>query len=177
MHVYAKGDPDYLSPSDGGCWFCHGRPETPGLYFCWEFDTYVHLECLRDELQETPDNQEAQVMADELAGELEALAERTPAPEPVRHTFAVDTTRPAPGPWRMPTDCESRTRVYFKTPFRDCPTVCEVCPDLGEHSDATMRLIAVAHDLLDLANHMAAKMPGTGLASQARAIADYVKYG
>lgn len=62
--------------------------------------------------------------------------------------FAVDTTKPAPGPWRMPTDAERRCRVYFAKPFRDCIDVCEVNPDLEETTDATMRVIAAAPDML-----------------------------
>jgi hypothetical protein len=60
----------------------------------------------------------------------------------------IDTSQPAPGPWRMPTDAERRCRVYFRSAFRDCIDVCEVNPDLEETTDATMRLIAAAPDLL-----------------------------
>ena len=63
--------------------------------------------------------------------------------------FAVDTTKPAPGPWRMPRDTERRCRVYFAKPFRDCIDVCEVNPDLEETTDATMRVIVAAPDMLE----------------------------
>lgn len=48
----------------------------------------------------------------------------------------------------MPTDAERRCRVYFAKPFRDCIDVCEVSPDLEERTDATMRVIAAAPDML-----------------------------
>jgi hypothetical protein len=64
--------------------------------------------------------------------------------------FSIDTSTPAPGPYRMPTDAEPRCRVYFTTPFRDCPTVCEVCPDLENYTDATMRMICCGPEMMDL---------------------------
>jgi hypothetical protein len=60
----------------------------------------------------------------------------------------VDVNTPAPGPWRMPTDNERRCRIYFQRSFRDCVDVCEVNPDLEETTDATMRVIVAAPELL-----------------------------
>jgi hypothetical protein len=31
-------------PQDGGCWYCHTDYEV--LHFSFEFDTYVHLNCI-----------------------------------------------------------------------------------------------------------------------------------
>ncbi len=61
--------------------------------------------------------------------------------------LSIDTSKPAPGPWRMPNENERRCRVHFKRAFRDCVDVCEVNPDLEETTDATMRLIVAAPDL------------------------------
>lgn len=62
--------------------------------------------------------------------------------------FAFDTSKAAPGPYRMPFENELRCRVYFKHPFRDCTTVCECSPDLEEATDATIRLLSGAPDML-----------------------------
>jgi hypothetical protein len=95
----------------------------------------------------------------------------------IRHTFAVDTTTPAPGPWRMPTDTENRCRVYFKVPFKDNTSICEVSPDLEENTDASMRLIVASHEFLALAKQLIAEQPGTPLAKRANALIEYIKYG
>ena len=31
-------------PQDGGCWYCH--TDDPPLTFCFEFDTYIHTQCI-----------------------------------------------------------------------------------------------------------------------------------
>lgn len=62
--------------------------------------------------------------------------------------FTFDTSKPVPGEFRMPDDTERRTYVYFKQPFRDCTTLCEVNPDLEEYTDATMRMIVASPDCL-----------------------------
>lgn len=36
---------EYCKPQDGGCWYCH-KDDQP-LYFCMEFDTYIHIECIK----------------------------------------------------------------------------------------------------------------------------------
>jgi hypothetical protein len=42
------------------CWFCdHGGD----LVFDCEFDTAVHVECIRKALEEDPENPEAQIMS------------------------------------------------------------------------------------------------------------------
>ncbi|MED0758647.1 hypothetical protein P4S93_09625 [Aneurinibacillus thermoaerophilus] len=57
-------DSDYVSPNDGGCWFCcrKGDDEYGAMLFDSEFDTYLHESCLRRELKDNPQNGEAQVM-------------------------------------------------------------------------------------------------------------------
>jgi hypothetical protein len=47
-----------LKPQDGGCWFCD-QDECDA--FDWEFDTYLHLSCLREALKQ-PGNSEANCM-------------------------------------------------------------------------------------------------------------------
>jgi hypothetical protein len=83
----------------------------------------------------------------------------------------IDVTRPAPGPWRMPTDCERRCRVYFANAFRDCIDVCEVNPDLEETTDATMRLIAAAPELLDACREALRRQRDPGRAADPALIA------
>jgi len=43
-----------VGPIAGGCWYCDDD-EGP-MYFCWEFDTNLHLECLKKELKWKEDN-------------------------------------------------------------------------------------------------------------------------
>ena len=52
-------------PSAGRCWFC-GR-DTGELHFDEEFDTYVHLDCIRKALAEG--DEEAKLMAYLLAAD------------------------------------------------------------------------------------------------------------
>lgn len=55
----------YLHPNCGGCWFC--VTDNDGDWaFSIEFDTWLHLSCLRKALAEDPDNCEAQIMAEEF---------------------------------------------------------------------------------------------------------------
>ena len=46
------------------CWFClkYFNINEIGVIFDYEFDTYLHLECLKIELKENPENPEAQLM-------------------------------------------------------------------------------------------------------------------
>lgn len=53
---------EYADPANGGCWFCSMKTEET-LFFDSEFDTFVHESCLRKELQDHPDNPEAQIMS------------------------------------------------------------------------------------------------------------------
>ncbi len=62
----------------------------------------------------------------------------------------IDTTTPAPGPYRMPTENERRCRIYLEKPFRDCIDLCEVHPDLEEATDPTMRLLASSWEMHQL---------------------------
>jgi len=51
-----------------GCWYCYGI--CGELAFSCEFDTYVHLKCLKKVLAlNDPNNREAQIMGRELLGE------------------------------------------------------------------------------------------------------------
>lgn len=49
-----------VSPQNGGCWFCARTDNWEDMRFDGEFDTNVHLGCVRDELQEN--NPEAEFM-------------------------------------------------------------------------------------------------------------------
>ena len=40
---------DKVHPIDGGCWFCHIKDDN--LVFDTEFDTYVHINCIKKELE------------------------------------------------------------------------------------------------------------------------------
>jgi predicted transcriptional regulator len=51
-----------LSPANGGCWFCHKDNEQEALLFDWEFDTFVHANCIRKALKEDPLDREAILM-------------------------------------------------------------------------------------------------------------------
>ncbi len=59
-----------LHPCDGGCWFCKQDDEKEPLAYDGEFDTYVHLSCIKKALEE-PRNPEAEIMSYLLAGEKE----------------------------------------------------------------------------------------------------------
>lgn len=50
-----------VSPNMGGCWFCYTK--TDEMIFDTEFDTYLHENCLIKELQDNPENPEAQIMS------------------------------------------------------------------------------------------------------------------
>lgn len=41
-----------LSPQDGGCWYCHEDDEKEKLFFCWEFDTFIHISCIEKRIKE-----------------------------------------------------------------------------------------------------------------------------
>lgn len=45
-----------VSPRDGGCWYCH--KDNGDLVFCFEFDTYIHLECIDKRGEEIKRNNE-----------------------------------------------------------------------------------------------------------------------
>jgi hypothetical protein len=51
----------WVTPPEGGCWFCK-RAHAP-LVFDWEFDTAVHLDCIRKALALDPEDCEAIHMA------------------------------------------------------------------------------------------------------------------
>lgn len=41
-------------PSKDGCWYCYDNENTEAnpLYFCCEFDTMIHLNCIKKRLEE-----------------------------------------------------------------------------------------------------------------------------
>jgi hypothetical protein len=47
----------YASPLDGGCWYCQTKDDT--LVYDSEFDTLVHIECIKSALRIDPEDQEA----------------------------------------------------------------------------------------------------------------------
>jgi len=47
------------------CWYCH-CPPGDDLVFSWEFDTYVHLSCIRDRLASDPSDREAHILGREF---------------------------------------------------------------------------------------------------------------
>ena len=49
-----------VHPCQEGCWFCWH--DTGILVFDWEFDTFVHIECIKKKLEEDPNDFEASLM-------------------------------------------------------------------------------------------------------------------
>ena len=51
--------------TEGGCWFCWADDDGPGwdLMFDSEFDTNVHVQCLKQALEEDPYHPEARAMS------------------------------------------------------------------------------------------------------------------
>ena len=49
-----------LSPVDGGCWYCHtdDASESKPLTFCWEFDTFIHVDCIKQRGQQNEERGE-----------------------------------------------------------------------------------------------------------------------
>jgi hypothetical protein len=57
---YRIDEVERVDPSNGGCWFCQTKSDD--MVFDTEFDTFLHLDCLKTELQAHPGNPEAQLM-------------------------------------------------------------------------------------------------------------------
>jgi len=38
----------FALPTEGGCWYCHRKDDR--LVFCSEFDTYIHIDCIKAKL-------------------------------------------------------------------------------------------------------------------------------
>lgn len=57
-----------VHPCDGGCWFCHTADEE--MAFSCEFDTYLHLKCLKKALEDDPVHPEAIIIKREFASSL-----------------------------------------------------------------------------------------------------------
>jgi hypothetical protein len=56
-----------VSPNDGGCWYCHNKDE--GLVFCMEFDTFIHIDCIKEQIASLPpecEDQELKIIAREF---------------------------------------------------------------------------------------------------------------
>lgn len=51
-----------LSPSSGGCWFCEQDDEQEILFFEYEWDTNIHISCLKNALEKDPEDPEAGLM-------------------------------------------------------------------------------------------------------------------
>ena len=47
------------------CWFC--QCDTEPVLFSWEFDTFIHDQCIRDALHSDSDNIEARIMSAEFS--------------------------------------------------------------------------------------------------------------
>lgn len=60
--VYTRSQ---TSPSRGGCWYCWTKDPEPDR-FSFEFDTFLHLECLKRWLVGHPKDDEAHIFAAEL---------------------------------------------------------------------------------------------------------------
>lgn len=52
-----------VNPQDGGCWYC--KTDRGELVFSCEFDTYLHVNCLKQALANS-DDREAAIMGREL---------------------------------------------------------------------------------------------------------------
>lgn len=50
-----------VSPAAGGCWFC--ERDNGEMAFDAEFDTWVHLDCIRNAIEKDANNVEAQIMS------------------------------------------------------------------------------------------------------------------
>ena len=48
-----------LMPNEGGCWFCHKDGEDEPLDFNCEYDTFVHVSCIKKALEGRLDHPEA----------------------------------------------------------------------------------------------------------------------
>lgn len=53
-----------VGPNSGGCWYC-GEDEGE-MVLSAEFDTYLHIDCLKDALYADPGDQEAQILKREF---------------------------------------------------------------------------------------------------------------
>lgn len=51
-----------VSPVNGGCWFCFTTREARDWVYDVEFDTYLHLSCLKKAVEEEPEDPEVGIM-------------------------------------------------------------------------------------------------------------------
>lgn len=97
----------------------------------------------------------------------------------------IDVSRPVPGPYRMPRDGERRCRVYLEKHHQDCVDLCEVHHDIGEYTDATMRLIVASWEMRELLKRLVVQLSeddgGWGrvppICTEAQAILAYIEKG
>ena len=59
----------HAKPNEGGCWYCFQKDDD--LLFSWEFDTFVHLECIRHAAKKNPQDREAQIFLSEFSEPVE----------------------------------------------------------------------------------------------------------
>jgi hypothetical protein len=57
--------PGAKGPNDGGCWYCWTKEGL--LTFSFEFDTYLHLQCVKNWLWAFPDDEEGKIFAQEFS--------------------------------------------------------------------------------------------------------------
>jgi len=55
-----KTTDEYYPPEQGGCWFCYKKDDN--MVFDTEFDTNVHIDCLKKALNKDPNHPEAKYM-------------------------------------------------------------------------------------------------------------------
>ncbi len=60
MDIANRADPDYVYADKGGCWICHRN--TGQMVFDTEWDTLVHLDCIREWLKLYPEDPEVSLM-------------------------------------------------------------------------------------------------------------------
>lgn len=61
-----------VCPTKGGCWYCH--TDEGEMYFSGEFDTYIHLECIREvALINDPNDLENRILVREFQEELKEI--------------------------------------------------------------------------------------------------------
>lgn len=88
MEMLLKRMPEMIEvrPQDGGCWFCHTASDLEELHFDSEFDTNVHLSCIRAaiELDQNPEAEIQSYLFDEkYQGGYTTIASKLPINHPV----------------------------------------------------------------------------------------------
>ena len=62
-----KGDSSKMecSPQNGGCWYC--STDDPPLTFCFEFDTFIHIDCINVQIEKGQYDPELEIIRREFA--------------------------------------------------------------------------------------------------------------